>query len=381
MFGRERTPTPTPTTWTRSNPASARNWGHNSHLTNLKCKVHVLPRGDRPGRRRVNAVTALHTWDQRCTPTGLMRKQFFSAVCNTLHSEVKPRVRCQSGIEPGLRAGEPLRAAALPPPAASHRSGAGSPPGLRPRRLSRRGTRRDGASGGAASPPPPRAETKFKSPRTRPASAPVSAGGRRPGEAASTGREDAEAPAPARPTPARPFRERRRWGGPGNTDVQLGDRGARPPARQLPGTRPPGSRPAPPPRPPPRDPRPRPSADARPRRHLPPTARFRWPREGRAAPQEGGRAGEPGPPKPLTSPHLAAALFAGRAARRRLPPVNGDRWGRQTPLAPAPSPPPPASRPLFSKLFCLVVWPVTRHREPSWLASAWRWRGAPPTTA
>lgn len=270
------------------------------------------------------------------------------------------RAPAASGFTPQRRG-----VAARPPPAATF-------PAWNP---ARRGVRRRGFT------PPPRAETKFKSPRTRPASAPVSAGGRRPGEAASTGREDAEAPAPARPTPARPFRERRRWGGPGNTDVQLGDRGARPPARQLPGTRPPGSRPAPPPRPPPRDPRPRPSADARPRRHLPPTARFRWPREGRAAPQEGGRAGEPGPPKPLTSPHLAAALFAGRAARRRLPPVNGDRWGRQTPLAPAPSPPPPASRPLFSKLFCLVVWPVTRHREPSWLASAWRWRGAPPTTA
>lgn len=82
-----------------------------------------------------------------------------------------------------------------------------------------------------------------------------------------------------------------------------------------------------------------------------------------------GPPGPPAPAPPLTwrRPSPPAALPAAAGRRRRV----GTGEAAEALLAPAP-PPPPALRPLFIKLFCLVVRPVTRPR-----AGAPRLAGAP----
>lgn len=80
--------------------------------------------------------------------------------------------------------------------------------------------------------------------------------------------------------------------------------------------------------------------------------------------------GSPAPAAPLTwrRPSPPAALPAAAGRRRRV----GTGEAAEPQLAPAP-PPPPAVRPLFIKLFCLVVRPVTRPRARALrLAGAWR---------
>lgn len=97
-----------------------------------------------------------------------------------------------------------------------------------------------------------------------------------------------------------------------------------------------------------------------------------------AAPQPVGEGSGSGPLDPLGSPAPAALLTWRRPSPPAALPAAAGRRRRvgtgeaAEPLL-APAPPPPALRPLFIKLFCLVVRPVTRPRAGApRLAGAWR---------